>query len=122
MQQFPTQYEVGEAILDYLQHGRPKCASRFVFLTSQAPYHPLSPTTMRCVVVECMKKLGIQSARHGPHSLRHACATQLLKKGSSLKEIADFLGHRTTHCVAVYAKYDQRSLRKVAAFSLAGIL
>jgi integrase/recombinase XerD len=39
-----------------------------------------------------------------------------------LKEIADFLGHRTIKSVAIYAKYDRRSLRKVAAFSLAGIL
>jgi len=79
IQQFPTQYEVGEAILDYLQHGRPKCASRFVFLTSQAPYHPLSPTTMRCVVVECMKKLGIQSAPRAsftPTRLRNPIAEE----------------------------------------------
>jgi integrase/recombinase XerD len=122
IQQFPVQYEVGEAILDYLQHGRPRCASRFIFLTLQVPYRPLTSGAMWDIVGKRMKKLGIQSVHHGPHSLRHACATHLLKKGSSLKEIADFLGHRTTQCVAIYAKYDQRSLRKVAAFSLAGIM
>jgi integrase/recombinase XerD len=57
----------------------------------------------------------------GPHSLRHACATRLLKKGASLKEIADFLGHRNIKSVGIYARYDTRSLRKVAAFSLAGV-
>lgn len=122
IQQFPIQYEVGEAILDYLQHGRPRCACRFIFLTLQTPYRPLTSGAMWGIVGKRMKALGIQSEHCGPHSLRHACATHLLKKGSSLKEIADFLGHRTTQCVAIYAKYDQRSLRAVAAINLAGIL
>jgi integrase/recombinase XerD len=122
IQQFPIQYEVGEAILNYLRYGRPNCTCRNVFLTLQLPYRPLERSPMGSVVEKRMKRLGIQSEHRGPHSLRHACATYLLKKGSSLKEIADFLGHRTTQCVAIYAKYDRRSLRKVAAFSLAGIL
>ena len=122
IQQFPIQYEVGEAILNYLRYGRPNCTCRNVFLTLQLPYRPLERSPMGSVVEKRMKRLGIQSEHRGPHSLRHACATHLLKKGSSLKEIADFLGHRTTQCVAIYAKYDRRSLRKVAAFSLAGIL
>lgn len=122
IQQFPIQYEVGEAILDYLRHGRPYCACRHLFLTVQLPYRPLTGAVMWGIVGRRMKKLGIESKHRGPHSLRHACATRLLTKGSSLKEIADFLGHRNTQCVAIYAKYDKRSLRKVAAFSLAEIL
>ena len=122
IQQFPIQYEVGEAILDYLRFGRPHCVCRNVFLTLQIPYRPFGARSMWSVVGKRMKRLGIQSERRGPHSLRHSCATQLLKKGSSLKEIADFLGHRSIKSVATYAKYDRRSLRKVAAFSLAAIL
>jgi integrase/recombinase XerD len=122
IQQFPIQYEVGEAILNYLRYGRQNCTCRNVFLTMQLPYRPLENSPMCTAVGKRMKRLGIQSEHRGPHSLRHACATQLLKKGCSLKEIADFLGHRTTQCVAIYAKYDRRSLRKVAAFSLAEIL
>jgi integrase/recombinase XerD len=122
IQQFPIQYEVGEAIRDYLRYGRPHCTCRSVFLTLRLPYRSLDRSPMGSIVSKQITRLGIQSEHRGPHSLRHACATHLLKKGSSLKEIADFLGHRTTQCVAIYAKYDQRSLRKVAAFSLAGIL
>lgn len=121
-QQFPIQFEVGEAILDYLRYGRPHCACRHVFLTLHLPSRPLISGSMSSMVCLQMKRLGIQSEHRGPHSLRHSCATRLLKMGSSLKEIADFLGHRSTECVAVYAKYDRRSLRKVAAFSLAEIL
>jgi site-specific recombinase XerD len=57
----------------------------------------------------------------GPHALRHACATHLLREGASLKEIADFLGHRDSKSVGLYAKYDTRLLRQVAAFGLSGL-
>ncbi len=58
----------------------------------------------------------------GPHSLRHACATRLLRKGSSLQEIADFLGHRDTSSVGIYAKCDLRLMKQVAALGLAGVI
>lgn len=122
VQQFPIQYEVGEAILDYLRYGRPRCSCRYLFLTVLLPYRSLTIAAIYGIVASRVKKLGILSEHCGPHSLRHACATRLLKKGSSLKEIADFLGHRNTQCVAIYAKYDRRSLRKVAAFSLSEVL
>jgi len=122
VQQYPIQYEVGEAILEYLRKGRPHCASRHVFVTAHLPYRSLGPGGMWGIVGRRVKRMGIQSDQSGPHSLRHACATRLLQKGSSLQEIASFLGHRNTKCVGVYAKYDKRSLHKVASFSLAGIL
>jgi len=67
------------------------------------------------------KVLGIQSKGCGPHALRHACATHLLKKGIPLKDIADFLGHRDTRLVGLYTKFDTRSLRRVSAFNLKGL-
>jgi integrase/recombinase XerD len=121
IQQYPIQYEVGEAILEYLQNGRPRCACRHVFLTLQLPYRPLSPVAMWSVVGKPMRRMNIECAHVGPHSLRHACATHLLKKGSSYKEIAEFLGHQDTRSVGLYAKFDKRSLLKVAAVSLAGL-
>jgi site-specific recombinase XerD len=122
IQQFPIQFEVGEAILDYLRDGRPQCACRNVFLTLRLPYRPLGRSPIGRIVRKQMKRMEIQSEQYGPHSLRHMCATRLLKKGSSLQEIADFLGHRSTTCVSTYAKFDRRCLRKVADFSLARIL
>jgi integrase/recombinase XerD len=120
-QQYPIQYEVGEAILRYLTKGRPRCGCRHVFVTLCPPYRPLKASSMWQITSRRMRQLGIASAQRGPHALRHACATRLLKKGTSLKEIADFLGHRDAKSVGIYAKYDTRSLRKVAAFPLADL-
>ena len=40
----------------------------------------------------------------------------------SLREIADFLGHRDLRSVSIYAKLDVRALGKVADFTLMEIL
>jgi integrase/recombinase XerD len=119
-QRYPLQYEVGEAILRYLKV-RPRCSCRNVFVTLAQPYRRVSSGGMHSTVRRRFKALGIQSKNRGPHALRHACATHLLKTGTPLKDIADFLGHRDTKMVGVYAKFDTRSLRKVAAFSLKGL-
>jgi site-specific recombinase XerD len=50
-----------------------------------------------------MRRLGIVSAHQGPHALRHACATHSLRKGTSLKEIADFLGHHDSMSIGMNA-------------------
>jgi integrase/recombinase XerD len=120
-QRYPLQYEVGDAILGYLTEGRPRCACRHVFVTLNPPYRPIALASMWQIVSFRMKRLEIISSHKGPHALRHACATHLLKRGISLKEIADFLGHHDSKSVGIYAKHDMRSLRNVAAFSLAGL-
>jgi integrase/recombinase XerD len=121
VQEFPIQFEVGETILRYLQHGRPPCTCRHLFVTLRPPYKPVHATTLWAIIGPRVKRLGINSQHFGAHSLRHACATQLLRTGSSLREIADFLGHRDMKSVSIYAKYDVRSLREVATFSLAAV-
>jgi len=122
VQQFPIQFEVGEKIIRYLKHARPRCACRNLFVSLKPPYRPVDPTALWVVVASRMKRLEIKSRNFGAHSLRHACATQLLHEGSSLPDIAEFLGHRDLKSVSVYAKHDIHALKEVATFSLAGLL
>lgn len=121
-QQFPIQHEVGDAILNYLRYARPPSACRNIFLTLMRPHRALRASSVGNIVRKRLENVDVALEHRGPHSLRHACATRLLSQGSSFQEIADFLGHRTTHCVAIYAHCDKRLLRKVSAFSLAAIL
>lgn len=74
------------------------------------------------VVGPRLRSLGVEIAHHGPHSLRHACASHLLRQGLSLKEIGDHLGHRDPDATRVYAKVDLSGLRRVADFDLEGLL
>jgi integrase/recombinase XerD len=121
-QQFPLQSEVGESIAHYLQKARPKCSCRNVFVTLNPPYRPVLGHSMATIISLRVMKLGITTARFGPHMLRRACATQLLRTGSSLIDIADFLGHSDLRSVSSYAKFDSASLKDVAKFSLQGVL
>lgn len=121
-QQFPIQHGVGKAVRRYIETSRPQCLCPNVFVTLRAPYRPMGTSTMPRIVSSRMKPLGINSRHKGPHSLRHACATHLLSKGLSLKEIADFLGHRDCQSVGVYAKFSLDSLRQVANLDLVGAL
>jgi integrase/recombinase XerD len=120
-QQFPIQFEVGETILRYLRYGRPRCSCRSLFVTLKPPYRPVKPATIWGIVADRMNRLNIDSVQFGGHALRHSCATELLRKNTPLREIADFLGHSTMNSVSIYAKHDIRSLRQVATFSLAGV-
>jgi len=121
-QQFPLQGEVGEAIALYMEKARPKCTCRNVFVTLNPPYRPVTGHSMGSIISPRLTTLGIAPGQSAPHALRRACATQLLRTGSSLKEIADFLGHSDLRSVSNYAKFDSISLAKVARFSLRGIL
>ncbi len=114
--------EVANAIRTYLTQVRPICLCSSVFVTLQRPYRPLRGANIGLIVRRRMVDLGICSSRLGPHTLRHACATQLLASGSSLRDIADFLGHRDLKSVSIYARCDEAALREIGAFSLGGIL
>ena len=120
-QRYPLQDEVGDAILCYLTKARPRCSCRHVFVTLKPPFRPMGWGAMWGITSHRMKRLGIVSPHKGSHALRHACATHLLKKGIPLREIADFLGHKDSKSVGLYAKFDTASLRNVAAFSLEGL-
>jgi len=121
IQYYPFVTSVGDAVLQYLQHGRPHCARRELFVTIRAPIRPLSAGAMYHVVSSRLEPLGIQVPHHGPHCLRHACASHLVSAGLSLKEVGDHLGHRSAYATRIYAKVDLAGLREVADFDLRGL-
>ena len=117
-QVYPLLASVGKALIHYLQSVRRSSSHREVFLTLVSPYRPLSLSGLYDIVSARLKSFNVQSAHHGPHSLRHACAARLVTEGLSLKEIGDHLGHRSSAATRVYAKVDLPGLREVAAFDL----
>jgi integrase/recombinase XerD len=120
-QEYPLVNEAGEAILRYLERSRPHCARRELFLTLKTPFRPLSRGSLYHLVSTRLVALGIRVPRHGPHSLRHACAGRLVSEGFSLKEIGDHLGHSSAYATRIYAKVDLAGLREVANYDLGGL-
>jgi integrase/recombinase XerD len=120
--EYPLTAAARQAIRCYLKKARPNCDHSEVFLTVHAPFRPLSGGGMYCVISALMKRLNIASTKHGPHALRHACATYLLNSGVSLKGVGDHLGHQSLSATQVYAKVNLTALRAVAAFDLGGLV
>jgi len=119
---YPLSVPVGEAILRYLREARPRCPHRALFLTIQAPFRPLSGPSISFMVRKRLTKQGVQLNRRGAHCLRHACASQLLDAGFTLKQIADHLGHRSMETTRIYTKIDLHGLRQVAEIDLGALL
>jgi len=112
----PLPQEVGDAILAYLEHGRPRSSSERLFLTVYAPTRPFaSSVTISDVVRVALKRAGIENPpSRGAHLLRHSAATAMLRAGGSLDTIATVLRHRSPDTTAYYAKVDVAMLQQVA--------
>lgn len=93
--ELPLLTDIGEAIIDYVQHGRPKSAYKYVFLRASAPYEPLTSTGLYCRFNKYFTRsnLSLAKRRRGGHAMRHSLATNLLKKGTPIAIISDSLGH-----------------------------
>ena len=122
VQTYPLSKEAGVALLRYITEVRPRGRWREVFLTLKAPHRPISRAGLYHLASRVLCARGLRLRHHGPHALRHACATRLLSQGLSFKDIGDHLGHRSADATAIYAKVDVPSLREVARFDLGGVL
>lgn len=117
---FPLTRHVGDAVLRYVTQVRPRTHHREVFLSLKAPIQPMQ--VLWPIVGHRLRLLGVALSHHGPHALRHACATHLLAEGLSLKEIGDHLGHSDPDATRIYAKVDIAGLRQVANMDLGELL
>ena len=118
---YPLSRGVGQAIVRYITDVRPPRPERALFLTLSAPIRPLSRHAISSVVRSRLDRLGITGKRRGAHALRHAAAQHLLDQGLSMKEVGDYLGHRSISSTAVYAKVQLDILREVADVDLEGL-
>lgn len=111
----PLPADVGEAVAGYLQYARPTSASRCLFLRTRAPIRGLKQTaTVVSIVERALARAGVDSPRRGAHQFRHALASQMLREGASLSEIAQVLRHRSPQTTTIYAKVDLGALRALA--------
>lgn len=114
--ELPLLADVGNAIIDYLQHGRPKSELQNVFLSSRAPY-VAATSCMVCNAIRtiiCDSGVDITNKHHGPHSLRHSLASAMLEEGTTIPVISETLGHRSTETTMTYLKIDMKSIVKCA--------
>lgn len=110
----PLPQEVGEAILHYVEHQRPRVPSEHVFLTTMAPIGPIGQKTVTRIAACALRRANVDSPIHGAHVLRHSAATHMLRQGVSLPLIGAVLRHASVETTAIYAKVDLQLLQQVA--------
>ncbi len=108
----PLPHDVGRAVAAYLQRGRPPASTRSLFVRSRAPFTRIRPGAVSHLATTALRRAGV--AAGGAHLLRHTAATDLLRAGASLQEIAHVLRHRHIDTTAIYAKVDIPSLAALA--------
>ena len=112
---YPLSPTVGAALVDYLQHGRPRAAEdRRVFFRVLAPPVPLTTHGVSCRASHYLHRAGIAVPRPGSHTLRHTCVQRLVDAEFPFKVIGDYVGHRAPESTEIYAKVAINTLRDVA--------
>jgi integrase/recombinase XerD len=114
MVRLPLPQEVGDAILAYLERGRPPQVGDRLFVRHLAPWGPLTSASISCIVGRAIRAAGVAAPSYGAHVLRHSAATAMLRQGASLEQIRTVLRHRSVETTAHYAKVDVTLLRQVA--------
>jgi site-specific recombinase XerD len=111
---YPLSPIVGDAIIDYLKHGRPQKADRHIFYRVLAPLDPMTYCAVSARASYYLHKAGIPVPRPGSHTLRHTCVQRLVDAHFPLKTIGDYVGHASPESTAIYAKVSLDNLREVA--------
>ena len=90
------------ALRRYLDEERPDDSGSRVLIGMRGP---LTTGGVYQILKRLARKAGVRG-RYNPHSMRHAWARQAIKRGASLKEVQEILGHEsivtTTTFYAVY--------------------
>ncbi len=107
----PLPVDVGEAIVAWLRRGRPQGDCPYAFTRLRAPLGGLSVAGVSAVVARAGERAGLPPIR--AHRLRHTAATELLRAGGSLAEVAQVLRHERDGTTSLYAKVDRTALSAV---------
>ena len=114
----PLLDEVKFPLIDYIRNGRHESADpEYIFVTMYAPYTRYTCTSSMFRMVEkCMQAAGIcyEGRHHGPHSLRHSLATNLLSENVPISAIANIMGHSSTRTTETYLTVDETHLKEIS--------
>lgn len=104
----PLPHDVGEALADYVCHGRQPWQSGSLFLRMCAPSGAITARGITMVPRNASRRAGIATV--GAHQLRHHAATSMMHQGATLSEVAQVLRHRSESTTRIYVRVDRAAL------------
>lgn len=111
--ELPLRATYGNAIADYLMYERPSSNSTRLFLSTQAPFRPLSShSAYRAILLNAFRDANIfkQGRICGTRFTRHNAASHMLKNGIPLYDISAALGHCDPNSVDMYLATDENMM------------
>ena len=108
--------EVKDALLDYIDNGRPCIDSEYIFLSANAPHTPIHSNCIYGVIHQAIigSGISINGRRCGPHSMRSSLNSAAVNNGFTYEEMSIINGHKGVHSMMNYVKLDDSKLRLCA--------
>ncbi len=115
----PLLRDVGWAIIDYLQNGRPHSEYLEAFLTCTVPIRLFgqNSSALNAILAKRVRQAGVRISSEipkGMHSLRHTLASKMLANDVELPVISSVLGHVTSEATSLYLHTDIDRLKECA--------
>ncbi len=111
----PLPQDTGESLAAYLSQDRAQSQDRHVFQRVRAPSRAIGrASSISVIVFRALQRAGLHPPIKGAHLLRHSLATEMLRGGATMTEIAQVLRHRRPQTTEIYAKVDLVGLRALA--------
>ena len=114
----PLLKDVGWALIDYIQNGRPKIDTPYIFVTHVAPFKEFDQGNRHSRMVRKYMNLAhltsVNTHKCGMHSLRHTLASTMVENREKFSNISATLGHRSEDSTAIYLKTGVELLRDCA--------
>ena len=111
---YPLLPESGNAIVDYLLHGRPTGGEPYIFVVHQGIPHELKPNCLTTRLRVYLKKAGISSEKGGRafHSFRRSVTTNLLDNEVSLEMMQQITGQNDYRSAKPYISINEKGLKQ----------
>ena len=112
----PLPVDVGEAIVDWIRHGR-RGRSRHLFVSVLPPFPGFtSALSVRKALHKAHAASGVvpPGGKVRCHVFRHSLGMALLQDGMPLADIGNMLRHESAKTTTVYARHDIEALRPLA--------
>jgi site-specific recombinase XerD len=111
--ELPLRATYGNAIANYLLYERPLSNSTRLFLSTLAPFKPLSShAAYRAILLNAFLNAGIRKPGRicGTRFTRHNMASHMLKNGIPLYDISVALGHSNPNSVDTYLSTNEKMM------------
>lgn len=111
---YPLLPESGNAIVDYLLHGRPTGGEPYIFVAHQGIPREVTSNCLTTRLLVYLKKAGISSEKGGRafHSFRRSVTTNLLDNEVSLEMMQQITGQNDYRSAKPYLSINEKGLKQ----------